>query len=53
MLISGGRLADRDVDLLIEDGLISKIGSIGRGDVELDGRWLLPGLWDEHVHFTQ
>lgn len=21
--------------------------------VALDGRWLLPGLWDQHVHFTQ
>jgi len=21
--------------------------------VDLDGRYLLPGLWDEHVHFTQ
>lgn len=20
---------------------------------ELDGRWLMPGLWDEHVHFSQ
>lgn len=21
--------------------------------IPLDGRWLLPGLWDQHVHFTQ
>ncbi|WP_062073181.1 amidohydrolase [Demequina sediminicola] len=22
-------------------------------DIDLDGRWVLPGLWDKHVHFTQ
>jgi len=21
--------------------------------IDLDGRWLMPGLWDGHVHFTQ
>ena len=53
MLISNARVDDHDVDVLIEDGRIARIGSIGHGDLDLDGRWLLPGLWDEHVHFTQ
>lgn len=53
MLISNARLGDRDVDVLIENGTIARIGAIGRGDLDLDGRWLLPGLWDEHVHVTQ
>ena len=25
----------------------------GLPEVEADGRWLLPGLWDHHVHLTQ
>lgn len=25
----------------------------GVGDVDLEGRWVLPGLWDHHVHFGQ
>jgi len=46
------------VDILIEDGIISKIVPAGLIDVsdrtvvDLDGRILIPGLWDEHVHFT-
>ncbi|MDH6181264.1 putative amidohydrolase YtcJ [Microbacteriaceae bacterium SG_E_30_P1] len=53
MLLGNARLGDRDVDVRIEAGRIVEIGPIGRGDIDLDGRWLLPGLWDEHVHFTQ
>ena len=53
MLLSNARLGDRDVDVRIEEGRIVEIGSIGSGDIDLAGRWLLPGLWDEHVHFTQ
>lgn len=53
MLISNARLGERDVDVLIEGGAIVRIGSIGRGDIDLEGRWLLPGLWDEHVHVAQ
>ena len=25
----------------------------GEGDFDLEGRWVLPGLWDHHVHFGQ
>lgn len=53
LLIGGARVGDRDVDVLVEQGRITVIGSIGRGDLQLDGRWLLPGLWDEHVHMSQ
>ena len=53
MLLGNARVGDRDVDIRIEDGRIAEIGSIGSGDIDLAGRWLLPGLWDEHVHFTQ
>ncbi|MDF1478625.1 amidohydrolase family protein [Leifsonia sp. H3M29-4] len=53
MILGNARLGDRIVDLRIEDGRIAEIGAIGTGDVDLAGRWVIPGLWDEHVHFTQ
>jgi predicted amidohydrolase YtcJ len=45
------------VDVLIEDGLIAQLGAVlrPRGVLEVDGegRWLIPGLWDAHVHLGQ
>lgn len=49
---------DEPVDVLIRDGLIFDIAPTGavalRGRV-LDGQgaWLVPGLWDNHVHAVQ
>ncbi|MDR7160522.1 amidohydrolase family protein [Arthrobacter sp. BE255] len=45
-------------DLHIVDGVVDGIsagGAIPRGArvVSLDGRYVIPGLWDEHVHMTQ
>ncbi|MCP9000078.1 amidohydrolase family protein [Pseudarthrobacter sp. RMG13] len=45
-------------DLHIVDGVVARIsadGGIPRGArvVSLDGRHVIPGLWDEHVHMTQ
>src|SRR5690606_2124387 len=44
------------VDLVVSDGLITDIGSrLQAPDAEefdLGGRWVMPGLWDHHVHFT-
>lgn len=51
--------ADDLIDLLIRDGRIAALAPAGRLDapdakpVELGGRWLLPGLWDSHVHLGQ
>ena len=52
-----GHADSQPVDLLIENGLISRIeyaGHIPSADeheeIDLDGRVLSPGLWDEHVH---
>ncbi len=53
MILSNLRLGGSTVDLRIVDGLIAEIGTIGTGDVDFDGRWVSPGLWDHHVHFTQ
>jgi predicted amidohydrolase YtcJ len=44
--------------VLIADGVVAGIGSglpmpAGAQVVDLDGRALLPGLWDAHVHFDQ
>ena len=40
-------------DVLIERGIIAKIGSVRAGEQEIDarGRLLLPGAIDAHVHF--
>lgn len=53
MLLSSARIDDRDQDILVEDGVIVAIGSIGTGDIDLGGRWVIPGLWDHHAHFSQ
>ena len=50
--------AEEPRDVLLDGGLVAGIGGgLGAGAgarvVDLGGRWLLPGLWDEHVHFTQ
>lgn len=49
--------ADRPVDVRIRDGVITEIGRLeSQGTdrvIAADGRWLLPGLWDAHVHLAQ
>ncbi|WP_419705631.1 amidohydrolase [Promicromonospora sp. NFX87] len=46
-------------DLLLRDGRVVSVGPVGTVDagaaerVDLDGRTVLPGLWDKHVHLTQ
>ncbi|MET0716449.1 MAG: amidohydrolase family protein, partial [Mycetocola sp.] len=59
--LTGVRLAGGDgqpVDVMLEDGTVAEVRPTGTGPVDGeetrgDGRWLLPGLWDSHVHFTQ
>lgn len=46
------------VDIALHDGVIASITPTGTvahsGEVvDADGRWVGPGLWDAHVHFTQ
>lgn len=63
LLLRNARLLDREalVDIAIHAGVVSRIspaaelGSAGPGweVLDLEGRWVSPGLWDHHVHFTQ
>lgn len=45
------------VDVLVVDGVVAEVGPrIHRPDVavhDAEGRWLVPGLWDQHVHMGQ
>jgi predicted amidohydrolase YtcJ len=56
MILRGARIGTNVVDVRIADGRIAEIGSISTSEdesVDLEGRWLVPGLWDNHVHFGQ
>lgn len=57
MLLRSARLApvEAPCDVLLAGGRVAGIGERLAGDfdevVDLDGRCVLPGLWDHHVHF--
>ncbi|GAA5036323.1 amidohydrolase [Microbacterium fluvii] len=59
LTIRGARPFGADpVDVVVRDGRITEIAPAGStaavGEVvDADGRWIGPGLWDAHVHFTQ
>ncbi|WP_456785793.1 amidohydrolase [Cellulomonas sp. P5_C5] len=58
VLLRDARLVDVDgpVDVLLRDGRVAAVGPGLDADapqVRLDGRWVMPGLWDAHVHLTQ
>ncbi|MFF2051609.1 amidohydrolase [Leifsonia sp. NPDC058194] len=61
LLLAGARLPGSDgvVDVRIDGGRIDAVDLAGRLDprgserLDLGGRWIVPGLWDQHVHFTQ
>jgi predicted amidohydrolase YtcJ len=46
------------VDLVVEQGVVQNIGHrlerpLGIEEYDGEGRWLIPGLWDQHVHLAQ
>jgi predicted amidohydrolase YtcJ len=46
------------IDIVMRDGVISAVGPAGTVEpegelVDVSGRWIGPGLWDNHVHLTQ
>lgn len=53
--------AGEPVDVRVRDGVVTEIGPDLRGAgadadepvLDLDGRFLIPGLWDAHVHVDQ
>ncbi len=49
---------DRPVDVRVHEGRVSEIGERLESEswireYDAEGRWLLPGLWDQHVHLGQ
>lgn len=61
LVLAGARLPGEalPVDLHLEGGVVRSVapaGAIaapGGRRVELAGRWVVPGLWDRHVHLSQ
>lgn len=60
LVLAGARLpgAEAAVDIAIAGGAIAAIGPAGGlsapGErIELEGRWVIPGLWDAHIHAVQ
>ncbi|HEY3528817.1 MAG TPA: amidohydrolase family protein [Nocardioides sp.] len=46
------------VDVVVEQDVVQNIGHelekpLGIEEYDADGRWLIPGLWDHHVHLAQ
>ncbi|WP_324650534.1 amidohydrolase [Georgenia sp. H159] len=44
------------VDVRIEAGRVVEVGpdlAAGGEELDADGRWIVPGLWDQHVHSAQ
>lgn len=53
-----GRAPDAPVDVRVRDGVVTDVGRAlapwaGEQVLAADGRWLIPGLWDAHVHMQQ
>lgn len=59
LTLRGGRAYDGadPIDVVLTNGTIAAIrptgGPVAGEVVDLDGRFVGPGLWDAHVHFTQ
>ncbi len=55
--LDGGGTPERPVDVVVRAGRVADVGeglrTEGLPEVSADGRWLMPGLWDAHVHLTQ
>ncbi|WP_183096256.1 amidohydrolase family protein, partial [Nocardioides stalactiti] len=52
------RLGLQPVDVLVRDGVVAEVGPgltrpSGVDEHDAEGRWLMPGLWDSHVHLGQ
>jgi len=55
---AAGGVSDSTVDVAVTDGVVSAVGPgldrpPGAEEVDAGGRWLIPGLWDQHTHLAQ
>lgn len=55
---AGDVAPDAPVDVAVEDGVVTAVGPAldrpsGVDEVDAAGRWLIPGLWDQHTHLAQ
>ncbi|GAA4373873.1 amidohydrolase family protein [Nocardioides caricicola] len=55
---AGDVAPDAPVDVTVEHGAVTAVGeSLARpanaDEVDAAGRWLIPGLWDQHTHLAQ
>lgn len=52
-----GAATTHTVDLRLEDGYVTEaaphLPPAGQQEYDAEGRWIIPGLWDEHVHLGQ
>jgi len=53
VLLRNASVGGSVVDIRIEDGVITEIGQLDGDGLDLGGRIVIPGLWDNHVHFSQ
>ena len=56
--VRGVPAPEHPVDVLVTDGVVTEVGAdLSRlrrvREYDADGRWLIPGLWDQHVHLGQ
>ncbi|MCW2815678.1 MAG: Amidohydrolase 3 [Nocardioides sp.] len=56
--LTGDPASGDPVDVLVSDGVVTAVGEAlarpdGVEEVRAGGRWLVPGLWDQHVHLGQ
>ena len=60
-VVDAARVAPlKNAVVLVEDGRITKVGRVGAVDIpgdarilDLAGKWIMPGLVDAHMHFSQ
>lgn len=56
--LTGAPDAGEPVDVVVTDGVVTAVRpdaevAAGTPEVRAEGRWLVPGLWDQHVHLGQ
>ncbi|MFC6042654.1 amidohydrolase [Nocardioides hankookensis] len=55
---AGETAPDAPVDIAIRDGVVSAVDAglerpDGVEELDAEGRWAIPGLWDQHTHLAQ